>query len=330
MLTVDLPSPDGYGRIVRDTDEKVVAIVEHKDASPTQLAITEVNTGVMCVSGACLRRWLPLLSSENSQGEYYLTDIVAMAESEGICIETEQPKQTFEVEGINDRLQLSRMERVFQVKQAEELMAQGVTLMDPARFDLRGTLSAGTDSIIDINVVIEGEVTLGSNIKIGPNCVIRNSSIGDGVEILANSLIEDSKVSNDCIIGPYARLRPGAELKSNVKVGNFVEIKKSTLQTGSKVNHLSYIGDAMVGEHANIGAGTITCNYDGVNKFQTEIGAGAFIGSNTSLIAPVKIGKNATTGAGSAISKDVSDEGLAIARGKQRNIDTWQRPVKKS
>ena len=330
LLTVDLPSPDGYGRIVRDTDEKVVAIVEHKDASFAQLAITEVNTGVMCVSGAFLRRWLPLLSSENSQGEYYLTDIVAMAESEDICIETEQPKETFEVEGINDRLQLSRMERVFQIKQAEKLMAQGVTLMDPARFDLRGTLSAGTDSTIDINVVIEGEVTLGSNIRIGPNCVIRNSSIGDGVEILANSLIEDSKVSNDCIIGPYARLRPGSELKSNVKVGNFVEIKKSTLEVGSKVNHLSYIGDATVGEHANIGAGTITCNYDGVNKFQTEIGAGAFIGSNTSLIAPVKIGKNATTGAGSAISKDVSDENLAIARGKQRNIDTWQRPVKKT
>ena len=329
LLTVDLPSPQGYGRIVRDTDNNVKAIVEHKDASEEQLMISEVNTGVMCVRGDFLKRWLPELSSDNSQGEYYLTDIVAMAENEEVCIQTEQPAETFEVEGINDRLQLSRLERIHQSKQAQYLMANGITLMDPARFDLRGTLNAGTDIVIDINTVIEGDVTLGSNVKIGPNCVIRNASIGDGVEILANSLIEESTVENDCIIGPYARLRPGTQLKSKAKVGNFVEIKKSMVGMGSKINHLSYIGDTIVGEYANIGAGTITCNYDGVNKFQTEVGDGAFIGSNTSLIAPVKIGNNATTGAGSAINKDIPDENLGIARAKQRNIDTWQRPTKK-
>jgi bifunctional UDP-N-acetylglucosamine pyrophosphorylase/glucosamine-1-phosphate N-acetyltransferase len=330
LLTVDLPNPQGYGRIVRDTDNNVKAIVEHKDASEEQLTITEVNTGVMCVRGDFLARWLPELSSNNSQGEYYLTDIVAMAEDEEVCIQTEQPAETFEVEGINDRLQLSRLERIHQRKQADYLMANGITLMDPTRFDLRGTLNAGTDIVIDINTVLEGEVNLGSNVKIGPNCVIRNASIGDGVEILANSLIEDSLIESDCVIGPYARLRPGTELKSKAKVGNFVEIKKSTVGVGSKINHLSYIGDTIVGENANIGAGTITCNYDGVNKFQTEIGDGAFIGSNSSLIAPVKIGKNATTGAGSAINKDIPDENLGVARAKQRNIDTWQRPSKKS
>ena len=330
LLTVNLDNPKGYGRIIRDTDDKVKAIVEHKDADTAQLAITEVNTGVMCVRGDFLKRWLPLLSPENCQGEYYLTDIVEMAESEGICIATEQPKDSYEVEGVNDRIQLSQLERIFQRKQAECFMAEGITLMDPSRFDVRGALRAGNDTVIDINVVIEGDVTLGSNVKIGPNCVIRNSSIGDGVEIFANSYIEDSKIDNDCLIGPFARLRPGVEMKSKAKIGNFVEIKKSTLGVGSKVNHLSYIGDTTVGERANIGAGTITCNYDGVNKFKTEIGDGAFIGSNSSLIAPVKIGKYATIGAGSAIHKDVPDEDLGIARGKQRNINTWQRPTKKS
>jgi len=329
LLTVDLTNPQGYGRIVRDTDNNVKAIVEHKDASEEQLMISEVNTGVMCVRGDFLARWLPELSSDNSQGEHYLTDIVAMAENEEVCIQTEQPAETFEVEGINDRQQLSRLERIHQRKQAQYLMANGITLMDPARFDLRGTLNAGTDIVIDINTVIEGNVILGSNVKIGSNCVIRNASIGDGVEILANSLIEESVVENDCIIGPYARLRPGNELKPKTKVGNFVEIKNTTVGMGSKINHLSYIGDTTVGEYANIGAGTITCNYDGVNKFKTEIGDGAFIGSNSSLIAPVKIGNNATTGAGSAINKDIPGDNLGIARAKQRNIDTWQRPTKK-
>lgn len=330
LLTVHLENPYGYGRIIRDVDNNVKAIVEQKDANTEQLAITEVNTGVMCVRGEYLARWLPQLSSENSQGEYYLTDIVAMAEEEEIPIATRQPKEIYEVEGVNDRSQLSKLERVYQGKQAEELMKGGITLYDPSRFDLRGSLVYGTDIIIDVNTVFEGDNTLGSNVRIGPNCIIRNSHIGDDVEILGNCVIEESHIENSCIVGPFARLRPGNTLKPRSKVGNFVEMKKTMLGEGSKVNHLSYIGDTTIGIKANIGAGTITCNYDGVNKFQTEICDGAFIGSNSSLIAPVKVGKNATTGAGSAINKDIPDETLAIARGKQRNIDTWKRPVKKS
>lgn len=329
LLTVNLEHPQGYGRIIRDIDGHIKAIVEHKDATEIQQHIKEVNTGVMCVKGALLAKWLPALSADNSQGEYYLTDIVAMASNENIPIASDQPKHVFEVEGINDRNQLAKLERIYQHHQAEKLMVEGVTLMDPARFDLRGKLSTGSDVSIDINVIIEGHVTLGNGVSIGPNCVIKNATIGDNVHIYANSLIEDSVIEAECTVGPFARLRPKTHLKPGAKVGNFVEVKKSTIGVGSKVNHLSYIGDTTIGSHANIGAGTITCNYDGVNKFQTEIADGAFIGSNSSLIAPVKIGKNATVGAGSAINKDVPDGMLSVGRGKQVNIDTWQRPVKK-
>ena len=328
LLTVNLDNPYGYGRIIRDIDNCVRAIVEHKDANENQRKVKEVNTGIMCVSGELLAKWLPQLSTENSQGEYYLTDIVAMAEEEGIDIATVQPEFSYEVEGVNNRKQLVKLERIYQQVQADELMAAGVSIMDPQRFDLRGSLEAGMDVCIDINVVIEGEVKIGEGTSIGPNCIIKNSSIGRNVEILANSIIEDSVIDDDCMVGPFARLRPLTHLMTGAKVGNFVETKKTTVGSGSKINHLSYIGDTIIGEKANIGAGTITCNYDGVNKFVTQIGDGAFIGSNTSLIAPVVIGENATTGAGSAIHKDIPASSLGVARGKQRNIDTWQRPVK--
>ena len=328
LLTVNLDNPYGYGRIIRDIDNRVRAIVEHKDTNENQRKVKEVNTGIMCVSGELLSKWLPQLSTENSQGEYYLTDIVAMAEEEGIDIATVQPEFSYEVEGVNNRKQLVKLERIYQQVQADQLMAAGVSIMDPQRFDLRGSLEAGTDVCIDINVVIEGEVKIAEGTSIGPNCIIKNSTIGRNVEILANSIIEDSVIDDACIVGPFARLRPLTHLMTGSKIGNFVETKKTTVGSGSKVNHLSYIGDTIIGEKANIGAGTITCNYDGVNKFITEIGDGAFIGSNTSLIAPVVIGANATTGAGSAIDKDIPTSNLGVARGKQRNIDTWQRPVK--
>lgn len=329
LLTVHLDNPQGYGRIIRDADGHIMAIVEQKDASDIQRQIKEVNTGVMCVKGECLARWLPLLSADNSQGEYYLTDIVAMAKDEEIPIIAEHPTHHFEVEGVNDRQQLARLERIYQHHQAQQWMLAGVTLMDPLRFDVRGKLSVGMDVCIDINVVLEGHVILGQGVSIGPNCVIKNATIGDNVHIYTNSLIEDCVIEEGCTVGPFARLRPKTHLKAKAKVGNFVEVKKSTIGEGSKVNHLSYIGDTTVGSEANIGAGTITCNYDGVNKFQTEIADGAFIGSNSALIAPVKIGKNATVGAGSAINKDVPDDTLAIARGKQITISNWKRPVKK-
>ncbi|WP_286824014.1 bifunctional UDP-N-acetylglucosamine diphosphorylase/glucosamine-1-phosphate N-acetyltransferase GlmU, partial [Idiomarina sp. UBA1919] len=289
----------------------------------------EVNTGIMIADSDKLKSWLEQLSNDNAQKEYYLTDIVAMAAREGVNIATAQPDNAQEVEGANNRQQLASLERALQQRQAEELMTQGATLIDPARFDCRGKLSAGSDVTIDINAVFEGNVVLGDRVVIEPNCVIRNSVIGDDTVIRANSHIEDAKVAKGCKVGPFARLRPGAELADEAQVGNFVEMKKSRLGKGSKASHLTYLGDTQVGEYANIGAGTITCNYDGVNKALTEIGDGAFIGSNSSLVAPVSIGKNATVGAGSVITRAVADEELAVARGKQRNISGWQRPQSK-
>ena len=328
VLTVHLENPNGYGRMLRDNG-KLVGIVEQKDASPEQLAITEVNTGIMAVNGGLLKGWLSRLSNNNAQGEYYLTDIVAMAHADGVEISSAHPDHPMEVEGANNRVQLAGLERALQQWQAETLMLNGATLADPARIDVRGTVTTGEDVLIDINVIFEGSVTLGNNVVIGPNCVLKNCSIGDGAMIKANTMIEDATVAAKCTLGPYARLRPGSVMEEDSHVGNFVEMKKTRLGKGSKANHLTYLGDAEIGEKVNIGAGTITCNYDGVNKSKTIIGDNAFIGSNSSLVAPVSIGATATVGAGSVITTSVNDEQLAVARGKQRNLDGWQRPIKK-
>jgi len=328
LMTLTMDDPTGYGRIIRDADDKVQRIVEQKDASDDEKAVREVNTGILACSAALLNDVLPKLSSDNAQGEYYLTDVTAMAVSAGLEIRTAQPDNGWEVDGVNDRVQLSRLERIYQRQQAESLMRGGATLADPARIDVRGSLSIGTDLFIDINAVFEGDVTLGSNVHIGPNVVIRNAAIGDNTRIEANSHIDGAVVGAECQVGPFARLRPGTALADNAKIGNFVETKKAKVGEGSKINHLSYVGDAELGKGVNVGAGTITCNYDGVNKFKTTMDDGAFIGSNSSLVAPVTIGRNATVGAGSTITKDVPDDSLAVARGLQKNHSGWQRPVK--
>lgn len=330
LLTVTLANPSGYGRIVRNEHNKVVKIVEEKDADTAQKMINEVNTGIMAVRGGLLKTWLSRLENNNAQKEYYLTDVIEMAVNDGFEIVTSQPATEDEVLGVNNRLQLAHLERVYQKEQAEKLMTEGVTLADPARFEVRGHVEKlGIDIEIDINVILEGSISLGNNVKIGANSIIKNAIIHDDVEILPNCIIEDAEVGRGSRVGPFARLRPQALLADNVHVGNFVEIKKSKIATGSKVNHLSYIGDSLIGSHVNIGAGTITCNYDGVNKFQTIIGDNAFIGSNSQLVAPVSIGNNATIGAGSTITKDTPDGQLTLARAKQITIASWQRPVKK-
>lgn len=328
LLTVVLDDPTGMGRIVRDGDQ-VKAIVEHKDASEAQRQIQEINTGIMIMGGADLKRWLGQLENNNAQQEYYLTDVIAMAAAENKVIKATQASSAVEVEGINNRVQLAKIERAYQLQQAQALMINGVSLADPNRIDIRGEVSTGTDVSIDVNVVLEGKVVLGNKVKIGANCILKDCEIADGTVIEAFSSIEQAVVGTDCNVGPYARLRPGSVMKAKAKVGNFVEMKKTELGEGAKANHLTYLGDATVGAGANIGAGTITCNYDGVNKFKTDIGEGAFIGSNSSLVAPVTIGKDATVGAGSVITKTVESEQLAIARGKQRNVTGWARPVKK-
>lgn len=330
LLTVNLENPAGYGRIVRNAQSQVVKIVEEKDASDTEKQIKEGNTGIMAVQGGQLKNWLDRLSNNNAQGEYYLTDVIEMAVAEGVLIVTSQPETADEVLGVNDRLQLSHLERVYQQEQANYLMQQGITLKDPARFDLRGSVdSFGQDIEIDINVILEGKNSIGSYVKIGPNTTIKNSIIGDRVEILANCVIEDAVIGQGSRIGPYARLRPETVLANDVHIGNFVEIKKSIVGVSSKINHLSYVGDATVGSKVNVGAGTITCNYDGVNKFRTIIEDGAFIGSNTQLVAPVTVGENATIGAGSTITKDAPANQLTLSRVKQVAVVGWQRPVKK-
>jgi bifunctional UDP-N-acetylglucosamine pyrophosphorylase/glucosamine-1-phosphate N-acetyltransferase len=329
LLTVELQDPTGYGRILRDGNGRVFANVEQKDATDEQKQVREVNTGILAVKASDLNRWLPGLSKENSQGEYYLTDIIALAADEGYVVECRQPGFAQEVEGVNSRSQLAALERWFQLRQAEDLMAGGVTLYDPARLDIRGNLSTGSDVTVDINVVFEGDVSIGNGVSIGPNCVISNAVIGDNVAIYANSIIDDAVVEDNASIGPFARLRPGTVLKSGAKIGNFVETKKAEIGVGAKVNHLSYIGDSTIGARVNIGAGTITCNYDGVNKHQTLIEQDVFIGSNTSIVAPVKVGQGATIGAGSTITTDVGANQLAVARGRQRNHDGWARPKKK-
>jgi len=328
LLTVELADPTGYGRILRDELGAVVAIVEHKDATEAQRAVREVNTGILALPTRLLVEWLPQLSSNNAQGEYYLTDVIEMAAAEGVHIEAIQPDHEQEVQGVNNRQQQAELERWYQRREAERLMTEGVTLLDPARLDVRGDLVAGRDVVIDINCVFEGEVRLGDGVEIGPNCILHNATIGAGTCIKANSVIEDAVVEAGCDIGPFARLRPGTELAKGAKIGNFVETKKARIGEGSKVNHLTYIGDAEIGCDVNVGAGTITCNYDGVNKFRTEIGDGAFIGPNSALVAPVKVGAGATVGAGSTITRDIPEQQLSVARGKQRNISTWSRPAK--
>lgn len=328
LLTVTMDNPQGYGRIVRNADGKVQSIVEQKDASAEQQQIREVNTGILAVSAKHLKNWLPTLSNSNAQGEYYLTDIIAMAVDQGLGISVSQPENPFEVQGVNNRLQLAELERWFQRQQADRLMTEGATLADPVRLDVRGELTIGNDLWIDVNVVFEGKVNLGSNVSIGPGCVIKDTTIADGAEIKANSVIEGAVIGAHAQIGPFARIRPGTELAANTKVGNFVETKKAIVGEGSKINHLSYVGDASLGRNVNVGAGTITCNYDGVNKYQTVLGDGVFVGSNTALVAPVTVAAEATIGAGSTITRDVADHELAVARGRQRNISGWEKPKK--
>lgn len=330
LLTVELADPSGYGRIVRNAAGAISSIVEQKDATAEQLAIREVNTGIMAVPAKFLKAWLPKLSANNAQGEYYLTDIIGLAVQNQLTVIAQQPSAEWEVQGINNRLQLAELERQHQRNIANQLMTDGATLADPARIDVRGTLTTGRDVFIDVNCVFEGDVILGDNVHIGPNCVIKNSRIANAAEIDANSILEEAVVGEKAHVGPFARLRPGTELAAKARVGNFVETKKTKLGEGSKVNHLTYLGDCTVGANANVGAGTITCNYDGVNKFKTTIGSGAFIGSNSSLVAPVDIGVNATVGAGSVITGNVPNNNLAVARGRQNNIEGWQRPTKKS
>ncbi|MFV0548691.1 MAG: bifunctional UDP-N-acetylglucosamine diphosphorylase/glucosamine-1-phosphate N-acetyltransferase GlmU [Limnobaculum xujianqingii] len=328
LLTVKLDDPTGYGRIVRK-DGQVISIVEHKDASEEQHKINEINTGILVACGKDLKRWLGKLNNNNAQGEYYITDVIALAYEEGNRIEAVHPSRLSEVEGVNNRLQLSRLERVYQSEQADRLLLAGVMLNDPSRFDLRGELIHGRDVVIDTNVIIEGRVVLGDRVRIESGCVLKNCVIGNDSVISPYSVIEDSELGVGCTVGPFARLRPGAQLEDEAHVGNFVEMKKARLGKGSKAGHLSYLGDADIGDRVNIGAGTITCNYDGANKFKTIIGDDVFVGSDTQLVAPVTVAKGATIGAGTTVTQDVGENELVISRVRQRQISGWKRPEKK-
>jgi len=329
LLTVKIEDPTGYGRIVRNGAGKVVSIVEHKDATEAQLAINEINSGIIAVPAWTLHKWLPTLSNNNAQGEYYLTDLIAIAVEEGVEVKAVHPTHEEETLGVNNRIQLAQLERWHQQAVANDLMTGGVTLLDPQRIDVRGVLKTGQDCLIDVNCVFEGEVTLGDNVSIASNCVISNATIGDGSVIEPNTVIDGATIGADANIGPFARIRPGTEMAANTKVGNFVETKKAIIGKGSKVNHLSYIGDAEVGVGSNIGAGTITCNYDGVNKYKTKIGDSAFVGSNSTLVAPVEIESGAFVGAGSVVTKTAPADQLTIGRTRQVTISKWKKPVKK-
>ena len=330
ILTVELADPHGYGRIVRNAAGQVVRIVEQKDASAEERRIREINTGIMAMPTSRLGEWLSRLSSNNAQNEYYLTDIVGMAVEAGLPVRTANPANEWEVLGVNSKVQLAELERVAQRSTAETLMEQGVRLADPARIDVRGSLQCGRDVFIDVNCVFEGNVVLDEAVEVGPNCVLKNARIGAGTRLAAFTHIEDAVVGADGMIGPFARLRPGTELAEDVHIGNFVEIKKSRIAAHSKANHLAYIGDATIGSRVNVGAGTITCNYDGANKFQTIIEDDAFIGSDTQLVAPVTVGRGATLGAGTTLTKDAPPNTLTISRARQTSIPGWKRPVKQS
>jgi len=328
LLTVELADPSGYGRIVRDDRGQVQRIVEEKDATPSERCLCEVNTGILAVSAARLRGWVAELNNDNAQGEYYLTDVIALAVRDGVPVEPFTVAEPAEVLGVNDRRQLADLERFYQARQTDKLMRGGAALLDPARVDVRGAVTTGKDVVIDVNVVFEGTVRLGDRVRIGPFCVLRDAVIGDDVEILSHCRIESAEVGAGAQIGPFARFRPGARLAAGVHIGNFVEVKNSSIGPGSKVNHLTYIGDAEIGSAVNVGAGTITCNYDGANKHKTVIEDGAFIGSNSSLVAPVRIGKGATVGAGSSVSRDVPEGSLCLTRAPRKDVKNWQRPVK--
>ncbi len=328
VLSTQLTQPTGYGRIVRDQQGRVQAIIEEKDADTATRQIAEVNTGFMAARAVHFKRWLSQLNPQNSQGEYYLTDCVGLAVAEGKRVQTVLCADSLEVEGVNNRVQLAQLERVAQQRQVSALQLAGVTVADPARLDIRGTVSAAPDVFIDVNVVLEGEVTLATGVQIEPNCVLKNVSVGAGCRIKAFSHLEQAVIAADCDIGPYARLRPGTELAEGAKIGNFVETKQAKIGSGSKVNHLSYVGDTVMGADVNIGAGTITCNYDGSNKHQTTIADGVFVGSGTQLVAPVHIEADATIGAGSTITQRVAANSLALGRARQAAIANWQRPIK--
>ena len=329
ILTANLSDPTGYGRIVR-SNGIVKEIIEHKDANEEQKKINEINTGIMCVPAELLKHWLPKIKNDNVQNEYYLTDIISMAAADNVTINTMQPDELYEIEGVNDRKQLANLERKFQRNLANQLMSDGATLADPARIDIRGSLKIGRDIFIDVNTVFEGEVVLEEGVRIGPNSFIKDAHISSGTEIYSNTVIESARVGQSCKIGPFARLRPGTNLNSGVKVGNFVEVKNSTFEENSKANHLSYIGDSSIGSSTNIGAGTITCNYDGANKFKTIIGDNVFIGSNSTLVAPLTIEGGGFVAAGSTITQAVPKNNLAVGRGRQRNIVGWKRPMKEN
>ena len=328
LLTVIMDDPTGYGRIVRNETNEIVAIVEHKDATPEQLKITEVNSGIMAVNSKYLHQWIPSLGNDNAQGEYYLTDCVALAVSEGKSVAGVIANNAAEVTGVNNRQQLAELEREYQSAVAISLMEQGVTLRDPSRIDVRGNLTCGQDVEIDVNAVFKGEVTLGDGVSIGPNCFIENASIGANVAVLANCVIDSATIGDGSKIGPFARVRPDTHLGHNVHIGNFVEVKKSDIGDGSKVNHLAYVGDSEIGRNVNVGAGTITCNYDGAFKHKTVLEDDVFIGSDTQLVAPVKVGRGATVGAGTTVTSDVEPDALVISRVKQKQISGWQRPKK--
>ena len=328
LLTAKVAEPSGYGRILRDAQGAMLGVVEHKDASPEQLLIDEINSGVLAAPAEDLNRYLPAVGNANSQGEYYLPDVLAMAVQEGRVVTGQLAESELEILGVNDRLQLSQLEREYQRRQAHGLLLAGVSIADPARLDVRGQLRCGQDVKIDVNVVFEGEVSLGDGVSVGPNCVLRNVQVDAGASIHAMSHLEDAVVGERANVGPYARLRPGTELAAESRVGNFVETKKARIGHGSKVNHLSYIGDCQMGSGVNVGAGTITCNYDGVNKHQTELGDDVFIGSNSTLVAPLTVADGGFVGAGSTVTKAVAENELAVSRARQRNIAGWQRPGK--
>ncbi|MGB8337844.1 MAG: bifunctional UDP-N-acetylglucosamine diphosphorylase/glucosamine-1-phosphate N-acetyltransferase GlmU [Burkholderiales bacterium] len=329
LLTVELDAPTGYGRVMRNEHDKVTGIVEHKDANEMQRHIHEINTGIMCVPTQKLSGWLSKLQNNNSQKEYYLTDILKMAVDEGIAVETFNPEDEWETSGVNSKMQLVELERIVQETYAKALLEQGVTLADPWRIDIRGELKCGRDVSIDVNCVFEGKVSLADNVRIGANCVLKNVSVAAGAQIEPFSHIEDSVIGAECRIGPYARIRPGTVLAEKAHVGNFVEIKNSSFGVGSKANHLTYVGDTTVGNNVNIGAGTITCNYDGVNKHRTIIEDDVFIGSDTQLVAPVTVRRGATLGAGTTLTHEAPPDSLTISRAKQVNIPTWKRPANK-
>jgi bifunctional UDP-N-acetylglucosamine pyrophosphorylase/glucosamine-1-phosphate N-acetyltransferase len=328
LLTVELSQPDGYGRIVRGDDGAVLRIVEHKDATAQERKIREINTGIMAIPGGHLARWLGQLRNDNVQGEYYLTDLIGMAVQDGVPVLTCHPRHQWEILGINSKAQLAELERLYQGETARNLLEQGVTLADPARIDVRGELVCGKDVAIDVNCVFEGSVVLGDDVSVGANCVLRNVSVAQGTRIEPFSLLDEARLGARNRIGPFARIRPGTVLQDEVHIGNFVEIKNSQVDAGSKINHLSYVGDSTVGKSVNIGAGTITCNYDGVNKHRTVIEDGAFIGSDTQLVAPVTVGRGATIGAGSTLTRDAPAEELTLSRTRQTTVSGWKRPAK--